>query len=67
MRRALVQSTETARHPFRVRFLHTSPFDEADRAEEQAVVAPASRVREDVTFFMLSYVSGLIIFFTMIV
>jgi hypothetical protein len=71
MRRALVLTTETARHPFRAGFVHTD-FLEREITEAMQVVAippvaaKPSRVREDVSFFLLSYISGLVIFFGMI-
>ncbi len=66
MRRALVLSSETARHPFRVHFVHTSADDQPIVEEERRTTASPSQLREDVSFFLLSYVSGLIIIFTMI-
>jgi hypothetical protein len=72
MRRALVLTTETARHPFRAGFVHTERLEREIFEDAQAVlIAPPnpkpSRLREDVSFFLLSYVSGLVIFFGMIV
>jgi hypothetical protein len=72
MRRALVLTNETARHPFRSAFVHTERLEREIIEANQGAVAesppPArSRLREDVSFFVLSYVSGLVIFFGMIV
>lgn len=68
MRRALVLTNESARHPFRAVFVHSQPLER--EIAEMAMAIPnrsaPSQFREDVSFFLLSYVSGLIIFFGMI-
>lgn len=71
MRPALVLNTESARHPFRAAFAHTDLldrelFEKNQDAETASVEANPSRLREDFAFFLVSYVSGLIIFFGMI-
>ncbi len=60
-RRALVLTNESARHPFR-QMLPPPVFE----PEDPAPATMAKRPGEDMAFFLISYVSGLIIFMGMI-
>jgi hypothetical protein len=72
MRRALVLTTDTARHPLRQRIAPTGwatdlpePIpDEAVRAQNAVRKGPS---REDIGFFLTSFVSFFIIIYGMIV
>lgn len=69
MRRALILTNDSAGHRFRAAFVYSEPLDRDLPPVADALLAepaPRSRLREDVSFFLLSYVSGLIIFFGMI-
>jgi hypothetical protein len=66
MRRHVSLTNEWARHPFRARTLLLEPMHDDPVTEAALTPPPVSQLREDLTFFLVSFAAGFIIIFGMI-